>query len=363
MVSVRLVNLSKRFRDVVAVDNVNLEIKDREFFILLGPSGAGKSTVLNLIAGLETPTSGYIYFDDKLMNDLPPEKRDVAMVFQTYALYPHMNAFDNIAFPLKVRKYPKDEIKRRVYEVAKMLKITYVLNKKPYEMSGGERQRVALARAIVREPKVFLFDEPLSNIDAKLRVYMRAELSRLQKDLKTTAIYVTHDQVEAMSMGDRVAVMNHGKVIQVGSPIEIFKKPANIFVAGFIGSPPMNFFPCRLRTNEEKFLDAEIFKLPLDDELYKLIVERATGDELVIGVRPNDLLVYTSDAPKWSFTAEVYAIEPLGTETIVNLKIKDNIYKAVVKPEFRAWIGDKVKVYVDPSRMHLFDAKTEQAIL
>ena len=197
MVSVRLENIVKKFRDVVAVNGVSLEIKDKEFFVLLGPSGSGKSTILNIVAGLEPPTSGDVYFDDDLVTHLPPEKRDVAMVFQTYALYPHMTAFDNIAFPLRVRKYPKEEIKRKVEAVAEMLRIKHLLHKKPYEMSGGERQRVALARAIVREPKIFLLDEPLSNIDAKLRVYMRAELSRLQKDLKVTTIYVTHDQVEA----------------------------------------------------------------------------------------------------------------------------------------------------------------------
>lgn len=363
MVVVRLENLTKKFRDVVAVDNVTLEIKDKEFFVFLGPSGSGKSTTLNMIAGLEEPTSGYIYFDDQVVNDIPPEKRDVAMVFQTFALYPHLNAFENIAFPLKVRKYPKDEISRKVIQVAEVLRITHLLNKKPYEMSGGERQRVALARAIVREPKLFLLDEPLSNIDAKLRVHMRAELIRLQKDLGITTIYVTHDQVEAMTMGNRVAVMNLGKVMQVGSPIEVFRKPANLFVAGFIGTPPMNFFECSLISNGKHILDCGHFKLSIDKSIAAIIKSNSSSSEFVLGIRPNELKVTNEKISEDSFESEVYAVENLGTESIVNFKLGDSIYKAVVPGVIHYNIGQRVWVTINKNAIHIFDKKSEKAII
>ncbi len=363
MVVVRLENLTKKFRDIVAVDNVSLEIKDKEFFVFLGPSGSGKSTTLNMIAGLEEPTSGYIYFDGQVVNDIPPEKRDVAMVFQTFALYPHLNAFDNIAFPLKVRKYPKNEIRNKVIQVADMLRIKYLLNKKPYEMSGGERQRVALARAIVREPRLFLLDEPLSNIDAKLRVYMRAELIRLQKDLKITTIYVTHDQVEAMTMADRVAVMNYGKVMQVGSPIEVFRKPANLFVAGFIGTPPMNFFECNLRTNDKNILECGYFNLSIDKNLADVIRQTSSSSELVLGIRPNELKVTSEKLSEDSFQSEVFAVENLGTDSIVNFKLGDNIYKAVVPGVIYYNFGQKIWITINKDAIHIFDKKTEKAII
>ncbi len=363
MVVVRLENLTKKFRDIVAVNNVNLEIKDKEFFVFLGPSGSGKSTTLNMIAGLEEPTSGYIYFDDQVVNDIPPEKRDVAMVFQTFALYPHLNAFDNIAFPLKVRKYPKNEIRNKVMQVAEMLRITHLLNKKPYEMSGGERQRVALARAIIREPKLFLLDEPLSNIDAKLRVYMRAELIRLQKDLGITTIYVTHDQVEAMTMGDRVAIMNWGKVMQVGSPIDVFRRPANLFVAGFIGTPPMNFFDCSLKSNGKNLLDCGYFKISINNDLVQLIRNNSTSSELILGIRPNELKVTSEQISEDSFESEVFAVETLGTESIVNFKLGENIYKAVVPGVVHLKFGQKIWITINKEAIHLFDKKSEQAIL
>ncbi|MEM4290395.1 MAG: ATP-binding cassette domain-containing protein [Nitrososphaerota archaeon] len=363
MVVVRLENLTKKFRDLVAVDNINLEIRDKEFFVFLGPSGSGKSTTLNMIAGLEEPTSGYIYFDDQVVNDIPPEKRDVAMVFQTFALYPHLNAFDNIAFPLKVRKYPKEEIRNKVLQVAEMLRIRYLLNKKPYEMSGGERQRVALARAIVREPRLFLLDEPLSNIDAKLRVYMRAELIRLQKDLGITTIYVTHDQVEAMTMGDRVAIMNWGKVMQIGSPIEVFKKPANLFVAGFIGTPPMNFFECSLKTNGKDIIDCGYFELSIDRAIADIVKNNSSGSELVLGIRPNELRVTNNKISEDSFEAEVFAVENLGTESIVNFKIGDAIYKAVVPGVIYYNFGQKIWITINKDSIHIFDKKSEKAII
>ena len=363
MVSVRLEDVTKRFGDTIAVNGVNLDVKDREFFVLLGPSGCGKSTTLNMIAGLETVTAGNIYFDDQLVNDVPPEKRDVAMVFQSFALYPTMNVFDNIAFPLRVRKYNKSEIRQRVRETAELLRIVHLLEKKPHELSGGEKQRVALARAIVREPKVFLFDEPLSNIDAKLRVYMRAELIRLQKDLQTTTIYVTHDQVEAMTMGDRVAVMDAGRVMQVAEPMEVFRKPANLFVAGFIGTPPMNFFDASLVIeNGNVKLDCGHFKLALDEKHAELLRKTAHGSELVLGVRPHNLGIYKERPARPSFEAEVFAVEPLGTETVVDVKVGDNIYKIVTGPGFTARMAEKVFVVIDVDSVHLFDKKSGLAL-
>lgn len=264
MAGVKLVNVWKQFGEVTAVKNMNLDIKDGEFMILLGPSGCGKTTTLRMISGLEEPTKGQIYIGDKLVADpekgvfVPPKDRDIAMVFQSYALYPHMTVYDNIAFPLKLRKVPKQEIDQRVREVAEMLGLTELLKRKPRELSGGQRQRVALGRAIVRKPQVFLMDEPLSNLDAKLRVKMRAELKKLQRQLGVTTIYVTHDQVEAMTMGDRIAVINAGELQQVGSPDEVYDKPANTFVAGFIGSPPMNSMDASI--TEDGFADFGEFK-------------------------------------------------------------------------------------------------------
>jgi len=364
LVTVKLEDVTKRYGSTLAVDGVSLEVRDKEFFVLLGPSGCGKSTTLNMIAGLEDVTSGNIYFDHQVVNEIPPEKRDVAMVFQSFALYPNLSAFDNIAFPLRIRKLPKEEIRRKVHEAADMLRIRGLLEKRPYELSGGEKQRVALARAIVREPKLFLLDEPLSNVDAKLRVYMRAELIRLQKDLKTTTVYVTHDQVEAMTMGDRTAVMNLGKVIQIGDPMGIFKKPANLFVAGFIGTPPMNFFDCSLKASDGRdFLDSGYFSLELDKELARMIRGRMSGSELVVGVRPHDLKVGKDRLSRESFEAEVYAVEPLGTETVVDLKIGENIHKAIVPPSFGYGIGEKVWADIVKEGIHVFDKKTEAALV
>jgi multiple sugar transport system ATP-binding protein len=363
LVFVRLENVTKKFGDTIAVNNVNLYVRDREFFVLLGPTGCGKSTILNMIAGLEPVTAGNIYFDDRPVNDVPPEKRDVAMVFQSFALYPMMNVFDNIAFPLRVRKYPKSEIQRRVREVAEMLRIAHLLKKKPHELSGGEKQRVALARAIVREPKVFLFDEPLSNIDAKLRVYMRAELIRLQKDLQTTTIFVTHDQLEAMTMGDRIAVMDAGRIMQVGEPLEVFRKPANLFVAGFIGTPPMNFIEGSLVIEGDKVkLDCGHFRLELDEKYSDLIRKTSHDSELVLGIRPHDLEIYKEKPVKSHFEAEVFAVEPVGTETIVNVKVGDNVYKIITSPDFTARIAEKVYVAIDVDKIYLFEKKSGLAL-
>lgn len=364
MAGVCLKNLSKKFGNVLAVNNVSLEIKDKEFLVLLGPSGCGKTTTLRCIAGLETPDDGEIYIGETLVNDLPPKDRDIAMVFQSYALYPQMTVFDNIAFPLRIRKLPKTEIEERVQEAASLLRINHLLKRKPKQLSGGEAQRTALGRAIVRKPKVFLMDEPLSNLDAKLRGHMRAELKRLQKDLGVTTVYVTHDQVEAMTMADESAIMHQGLLQQVGSAHEIFSHPANIFVAGFIGSPPANFINC---TFEQKnglcLLRAATFALTLSGDIGKIVEENATGSELILGVRPEDVLLENRKTPRSPIDAEVYVTEPLGSEVIVDLKVGDNLIKARAAADFALSIGAKVWIGIQEDKVHLFDKKTERALI
>ncbi len=356
---VAIKGLTKTFGETVAVKDLDLDIADRSFVVLLGPSGCGKTTTLRCIAGLETPDKGEIYIGDRLVNDLAPKDRDIAMVFQSYALYPHMKVFDNIAFPLKMHKVPKAEIKERVYKTAELLRIKHLLDRKPKQLSGGEAQRTALGRAIVRDPEVFLMDEPLSNLDAKLRVYMRAELKRLQKELGVTTIYVTHDQVEAMTMADKVAIMNKGVLQQLGNANEIFDHPANLFVAGFIGSPPMNLIDCTLT---EKGLDAGVFTLAVPDEIRDLIKEKASGPELILGVRPEDISLSKKRTSEAVMKAEVYVTEPLGSEIIVDLKVGDEIVKARVDPDFVVGPGDEVWMFINRDRMHIFDKKTEKAI-
>ena len=364
MARVVLKDLTKTFGKTVAVRQLNLEVKDKQFVVLLGPSGCGKTTTLRCIAGLEIPDEGEIYIGDRLVNDLAPKDRDIAMVFQSYALYPHMTVFDNIAFPLKMRKVPKEEIVERVKKTAELLRISHLLDRKPKQLSGGEAQRTALGRAIVRDPQVFLMDEPLSNLDAKLRVYMRAELKRLQRELGVTTIYVTHDQVEAMTMADKVAIMNLGVLQQYGDANEIFNKPANLFVAGFIGSPPMNFIPCSLSVKEkETYLDAEFCKIPISSDIAELITKNATGSELILGVRPEDVHLSKSKTADSILQAEVYVTEPLGSEIIIDLKIGDIIIKARTEPTFITHPGDKVWMSINKERMHLFDKKTEKAII
>lgn len=362
MVDVVLENLTKKFGKVSAADKISLKISDKEFFMLLGPSGGGKSTILNMIAGLEKPDQGHIYFDGTIMDGIPPEKRDIAMVFQSFALYPHMDVLQNISIGLKVRKVPHDEISRRVKSTANMLNISELLRRKPHQLSGGQRQRVALARAVVREPKVFLFDEPMSNIDARLRVVMRAELIRLQKTLQTTAIYVTHDQVEAMTMGDKVAVLNSGKVIQIGKPLEVYRQPTNLFVAGFIGSPPMNFVDCSLKDNNGRtVLEASSFNLTLPKNLADTLKKEAT--DLILGFRPKDVTVQKEKKAEESIRCEVYAVEQLGDEVIVNMKVGDSLCRAVTPPTFSVQMGENIWMDIDTDRMHLFDKKTGQCVL
>jgi len=361
---VRVVNLHKRFDKTIAVDGISFEVGDGEFVVLLGPSGCGKTTTLRCIAGLETPDEGEIYIGDKLVNDLPPKDRDIAMVFQSYALYPHMSVYDNLAFPLKMRKYPEQEIDKRVREVAKLLRIEELLDRRPRQFSGGQQQRVALGRALVRNPRVWLMDEPLSNLDAKLRVYMRAELKRLQRDLGITTIYVTHDQAEAMAMADRIAVMNQGKILQYAPPHEVFERPANIFVAGFLGSPPMNFVEANVVEKDSKLiLDAGIFQYTLPEEIAKLVREQAKGDKVVIGFRPEHMILSIEKQPDSVFQADVYVIEPMGSNYIVDLKAGEYLMKAIVPITTKLpSLGEKVWVGFLLEKVHLFDAKTEMAI-
>jgi multiple sugar transport system ATP-binding protein len=361
--TVRLVNLYKRFDKVVAVDGVSLEIADGSFVVLLGPSGCGKTTTLRCIAGLEVPDSGEVWIGDSVVNDLPPKDRDVAMVFQNYALYPHMKVYDNIAFPLRMRKIPKDEIDRRVKETAELLGIKHLLDRKPRQLSGGEQQRVALGRAIVRQPRVYLMDEPLSNLDAKLRLFMRAELKRLQKELKTTTVYVTHDQAEAMAMADKIAVMNKGKVLQYDEPSNIYNKPSNTFVATFIGSPPMNMIKASvMREGALVQLDAGSFRYTLPADYSEMVAAKLRSSEVYLGVRPEDLRISAEKQPNSVFMSEVYVLEHQGANMVVDLKIDSEIIKAVSQP-MPLSIGDKVWVAFETGKLHIFDAGTEELIV
>lgn len=361
MARVILENISKNFGSVQALKEFNLVVEDKEFAILVGPSGCGKSTALRIIAGLEEPTTGKIYIGDRLVNDLPPKDRDIAMVFQEYALYPHMSVYKNMAFGLKLRKFPKEEIDRRVKEAAEILGIQELLDRKPRQLSGGQRQRVAVGRAIVRKPSVFLFDEPLSNLDAKLRVQMRAELSKLHDRLQTTIIYVTHDQVEAMTMGTKIVVMKDGVIQQIGSPLEVYHYPVNLFVAGFIGSPVMNFVPCRiLNEGNRLMLDAEDFRLPIPDN--KAPYYRSwVGKEVIFGIRPNDIYDrrYAPESIRDNAVKTVVeVIEPLGSEIHLNVATKRHNLVAVVGTQTHAKVHQEIELVFDLNKMHLFEKTT-----
>ena len=364
MAGVIIRNLTKRFGNVVAVNNLNFVARDGLVTALVGPSGCGKTTTLQCITGLENPTSGEIYIGDCLVNELPPKDRDVAMVFQSYALYPHMTVYDNIAFPLKIRKYSKEEIRRRVHKVVELLRISHLIDRRPKQLSGGEAQRTALGRAIVREPKVFLMDEPLSNLDAKLRVRMRAELKRLQKELGITTIYVTHDQSEAMTLANRILVLNHGVLQQMGSPSELYDKPSNSFVAGFIGAPAMNFFDCSLEWKDgECLLDIGISKITLPGNLMRMLRKEVVGSErLVFGVRPECIDLFSRKVPG-SIETVVYETEPLGSETIIDFKFDDAMYKVRYTGKIGFKHGDSIWIKPDLNKIHIFDKKTQKTII
>lgn len=359
MARVVLENVSKNFGLVEAVKNFNLIVEDKEFTILVGPSGCGKSTALRMIAGLEEPTTGAIFIGDRAVDDLPPKDRDIAMVFQEYALYPHMSVYKNMAFGLKLRKFPKDEIDKRVREASEILGIQELLGRKPKQLSGGQRQRVAVGRAIVRKPAVFLFDEPLSNLDARLRVQMRAELSKLHHRLQTTIIYVTHDQVEAMTMGTKIVVMKDGWIQQIGSPLEVYNFPVNLFVAGFIGSPVMNFIPCRILSKEGRlFIDAEVFQLPIPEKrapYYQPLI----GSEAIFGIRPNDIYdrLYAPERIKGNvIRAVVEVIEPLGSEIHLNVNTRKHDLIACVGVQTSVRVHQEIELALDLDKMHLFEA-------
>jgi multiple sugar transport system ATP-binding protein len=363
MGQVVLKGINKFYDSVHAVKDVNLQIRDKEFVVFVGPSGCGKTTTLRMIAGLEAISSGDISIDGNVVNDLAPMDRDIAMVFQNYALYPHMSVHDNMAFGLKMRKFKKPEIDQRVRDAADILGIGELLKRKPRQLSGGQRQRVALGRAIVRHPRVFLFDEPLSNLDAKLRVQMRVELKKLHLRLGTTAIYVTHDQVEAMTLGDRVVVMKDGVVQQVGEPLELYNQPANKFVAGFIGSPAMNFANVTLtEANGSLLAENAGLRIKLPDETAQRLRGYA-GRAITLGVRPEDLTVAgAGDADGLCFDAVIEVVEQLGSEILLDMKVGDGVMVASVEPTTRVKVRDRLRLAMRPTRLHVFDAKTEGAI-
>jgi len=358
-------NVVKKYGDVIAVNNLNIEVADKEFLVLVGPSGCGKTTALRCLAGLEEITSGDIKIGDRIVNDIAPKDRDIAMVFQSYALYPHLSVYDNMAFGLKLRKVPKDEIKRRVAEAADILGIRDLLERKPRQLSGGQRQRVAVGRAIVREPKVFLFDEPLSNLDAKLRVAMRAEISKLHQRLQTTFIYVTHDQIEAMTMATRIAVINKGLLQQLDSPQNLYDHPNNLFVAGFIGSPAMNFFPGKLRRDNGKVLvDAGDFVVPIPPSKAKPYESHA-GKDIIFGIRPEN--IHDADFVPPNIDSEKVAVkvdvtELMGNEIFLYLISGKNTFVSRVDPRSKLRVGDQAQVAFDMDNFHIFDAATEETI-
>lgn len=365
MAQVMLKNLTKIFEgNVQAVKDFNLIVEDKEFVVLVGPSGCGKSTTLRCIAGLEEITEGEIYIGGRLVNDVPPKDRDIAMVFQNYALYPHMNVYKNLSFGLELRRMKREEIERRVHEAAQILDIEHLLDRKPKALSGGQRQRVAVGRAIVRKPAVFLFDEPLSNLDAKLRVQMRTELAKLHQRLQATMIYVTHDQVEAMTMGSRIVVMKDGLIQQVSDPLTLYDYPVNKFVAGFIGSPPMNFVDVDLvRESNDYFAKASGFKIILPKEHYKKIASYE-GKKVTFGFRPEDLIDenIVKDKVGKVIKSKVEVIEPLGSEIFLYLSAGNDNFVARVPHHYKTSLGADAGFAVDTSKCHLFDIDTEEAL-
>ncbi|MEX0629520.1 MAG: sn-glycerol-3-phosphate ABC transporter ATP-binding protein UgpC [Chloroflexota bacterium] len=362
MATVTFDHISKRFTgETMAVEDFNLEVNDGEFLVLVGPSGCGKTTALRCVAGLETISEGRLLIGERVVNDIAPKDRDIAMVFQSYALYPHMSVYDNLAFGLKLRKVPKADIDRRVRQAASILALDRFLDRKPKALSGGQRQRVALGRAIVREPQVFLMDEPLSNLDAKLRVQTRAEILRLHQRLKTTMIYVTHDQVEAMTMGDRIAVMRDGVLQQVGTPHQLYDHPANLFVAGFIGSPAMNFM--KARTDGSDLMVGEI-RLALAGKAAEVVGERPAGSEVTVGFRPEHLELGDDAAgPTVRLAASVDVVEFLGDQELIHAQAAGGEVLAVVSSDHRLKSGDRVEFQLGLDKLHLFDPASETALL
>jgi multiple sugar transport system ATP-binding protein len=359
MADVALRNVTKRFDNVEAVRGISLDIPNNEFVVLVGPSGCGKSTTLRMVAGLEEVSAGDIYIGGELVNDLPPKDRDIAMVFQNYALYPHMTAFENMSFGLKLRKFSKDEIKKRVDNAARILDIVELLGRKPKALSGGQRQRVAMGRAIVRDPKVFLFDEPLSNLDAKLRVQMRTEIKRVHQMVKTTTVYVTHDQVEAMTLADRVVVMNGGVIEQIAGPQELYHNPKTRFVAGFIGSPAMNFLRCRLEGNGAglRVRLSDTVSLPVPGSRSTRYAP-LNGKELLLGLRPEHITEPRRSDPGREFAATLDVVEPMGMETMVFFRIDGQEVCGRVEPGSAAGPGESMRLSANMDHMHLIDPQS-----
>lgn len=364
MATVNLKNICKIYDgNVKAVDSVNIDIEDKEFCVLVGPSGCGKSTTLRMVAGLEDISSGDLLIDGKRVNDVPPKDRDIAMVFQNYALYPHMSVYDNMAFGLKIRKFPKEDIEQRVREAAKILDIEELLERKPKALSGGQRQRVAVGRAIVRQPKVFLFDEPLSNLDAKLRVQMRAEISGLHNRLQATMIYVTHDQVEALTMADKIVVMKSGIIQQIGKPLELYNEPVNKFVAGFIGSPPMNFLEVKVEAEgSEVFVNEGSFRLKVNEKQAKSL-KNYIGKTVTFGIRPEDVIYAENNIPDLTITGIVNVVEPLGSETHVYISTSKAQVVGKIAPEFTVKPNNTISLIPNLDHARFFDFESELAIL
>jgi len=363
MATVEMKNLTKVYTGgVKAVDKANITINDREFVVLVGPSGCGKTTTLRMIAGLEEITEGELYIDGKMMNDVAPKDRDIAMVFQNYALYPHMTVYNNMAFGLRIRKYPKQEIDARVHQAAQILDIEELLDRRPKALSGGQRQRVAVGRAIVRKPKVFLFDEPLSNLDAKLRVQMRAELSALHNRLQATMIYVTHDQVEAMTMGDRIVVMRDGVIQQIGAPLELYNNPVNRFVAGFIGSPPMNVLTVEAKEENGKiYADSGTFRIGLEG-VHAENLKPYVGKQVLFGIRPEDLVYVETPAKVNNIKGKITVVEPLGAEIHIFVAIEDQVVIVRTPPRTDYQVDQEINLVPDMDRLNFFDMETENVI-
>jgi len=362
MASIKLTSLTKKFGDITAVDNMNLEIKDKEFFILLGPTGAGKTTTLRLIAGLEKQDKGEVYIDNVCVDNLSPALRDVSFVFQYYTLYPNYTVRQNLEFPLKskLRKYSKEEIDKKVSEVSKILHIEHLLDRETIHLSGGEMQRVGIGRAIVRRPKVFLMDEPLSNLDAKLREEMRSELKRLHFDLGSTFLYVTHDQIEAMTMADRIGVLNDGKILQIGTPDEIYKNPKNIFVAKFVGSPTINIFDAVIQ-RDSLIIGKKDIVLDITP-IKNRILKNYNKENIILGIRPEDIVISREKKDSNSFQCDVYFTQSMGSEDILNLKIGNVNFRAVSLPKLAIKLGEKVYAQVNANKLYLFDRDTENCI-
>ena len=362
MAQVKLVNVTKVYDGKnVAVRNVDLEIHDKEFVVIVGPSGCGKSTILRMIAGLEEITEGELYIGDKLVNDIEPKDRDIAMVFQNYALYPHMTVYENLSFGLKMRKMDKNEIKEHVLNAAKILEIEDLLERKPKALSGGQRQRVAVGRALVRDPKVFLFDEPLSNLDAKLRVQMRTEISKIHSKLKTTMIYVTHDQAEAMTMGSRIVIIKDGIIQQIDTPLNVYNLPVNKFVAGFIGSPPMNFISGKVVDEGELFFESDDKSIKLTlGEKYKSKLASYNGQPIALGIKPEDIRI--GDASDKTIEVEIDVVEPMGNEIFIYFTVNKTQIISRISPDHIVSANDRVNIKFNRDKLFFFDNKTDKTI-